>query len=201
MSEPSPRPSPTFSAAEPASRSIVPSNNWLESRLQPDLILPTQFNDLNRRSGPIDGESRLLIAILEDAVRTYLRSLPSPTASPRRRAAGFRRFAEISEWFNSRARNPFSFEYICEALGTHPDSLRRRLSILRIEDFPTKQMHAVGRRHIMRPRIARKRSRTVRRQTANREEAAPRTTTPATSVHAHIDDASKEFTQFEIGEL
>jgi hypothetical protein len=135
-----------------------PTDTWIEARCQPDLVLPVQFNDLTRRRRSADGELRLALAVLEDAVRTYVKGAP-----PRRRARGGKRFLEVSDWFESNASSPFSFEYICEVLGTNPDSLRRRLHTLTIEDFPTKQTHSVGRRHLMRPRKASRRSSTTGR--------------------------------------
>ena len=36
-------------------------------------VVPVQFYDLIRRSAFLDGETRLVFAVLEDAVRTYLR--------------------------------------------------------------------------------------------------------------------------------
>ena len=40
---------------------------------EPDFVVPVQFYDLIRRSAFLDGETRLVFAVLEDAVRTYLR--------------------------------------------------------------------------------------------------------------------------------
>ncbi len=37
---------------------------------EPDFMVPVQFYDLIRRSAFLDGETRLVFAVLEDAVRT-----------------------------------------------------------------------------------------------------------------------------------
>lgn len=128
--------------------------NWQEARCEPDVVLPVQFNDLIRRRRHCDGETRLALAVLEDAIRIYIKC-----GSSRRGRSGKKLFLEVSDWFQSRAHGPFSFEYICELLDVHSESLRRRLNDLTIDDFPTKQTHSVGRRHIMRARSSsRKRS-------------------------------------------
>lgn len=132
--------------------------NWREARCEPDLVLPVQFNDLIRRRRYADGEVRLALAVLEDAIRTRIKCAP-----PRRSRAGKKAFQEVSDWFNSRAHNPFSFEYICELLDMDSDALRQRLNYLTIDDLPTKQTHSVGRRHTMSPRVpGRRRSRLQR---------------------------------------
>jgi hypothetical protein len=79
-----------------------------------DTILPSQYNDLiRRRSDIIDGESRLLWAVLEDAITTYManRSCSSPTQR--------RRFAEVERWFRPGRKQPkalFQFETVCDLL-------------------------------------------------------------------------------------
>ena len=43
----------------------------LAGLVQPDTLLPSQYFDRIRRRGQYDGERRLMIAILEDAVDVY----------------------------------------------------------------------------------------------------------------------------------
>ena len=59
-------------------------------------VVPVQFYDLIRRSAFLDGERRLVFAVLEDAVRTYLRLRDS------RRRADRIEFAEVARWFRSK---------------------------------------------------------------------------------------------------
>src|SRR5580700_5833635 len=89
---------------------------------EPDFVVPVQFYDLIRRNAFLDGETRLVFAVLEDAVRTYLRKRST------RRRADHVEFAEVARWFE--AKNgvvPFSFEYVCEVLELEPESFRRQL--------------------------------------------------------------------------
>ena len=117
-------------------------------------VVPVQFYDLIRRSAFLDGETRLVFAELEDAVRTYLRLRDSS------RRRGRVEFAEVARWFGARTGSvPFSFDYICEVLELEPESFRRQLRVLPQHALPTKQMRSVGRRQrVQTRRYARKRS-------------------------------------------
>src|SRR6202795_3232243 len=121
---------------------------WLSARFEPDFLVPVQFFDLTRRRSMLDGETRLLFAVLEDAVRCYVKTLNSPRRCDREQ------FDEVQRWFHAEAgiHSPFSFEYVCDVLGIEPASLRSRLGLLSVDDLPTKQMRSVGRRQVVRPR-------------------------------------------------
>jgi hypothetical protein len=65
-------------------------------------------------------ERRLMLAVLEDAIRTLL--LAKRTAVPRKRL-----LREL-DWLTSTSQSePFAFESICDVLGIDPDYLRGRL--------------------------------------------------------------------------
>ena len=89
---------------------------------QPDTLLPSQFFDRVRRRTEHEGERRLMIAVLEDAVSVY------------RKQAGVREgrnreiFLEAEEWIEDQDRSwLFSFQNICDVLGLDADYLRRGL--------------------------------------------------------------------------
>lgn len=89
---------------------------------QPDTILPTQYFDRLRRRTEYDGERRLMIAVLEDAVDVY-RKLAGARDN-RRRAL----FDDAEAWLESNDRSwIFSFENICDVLGLDASYLRRGL--------------------------------------------------------------------------
>ena len=89
---------------------------------EPDFVVPVQFYDLIRRSAFLDGETRLVFAVLEDAVRTYLRVRDSHRRRDRVE------FAEVARWFEARTGAvPFSFEYVCEVLELEPGLFRKQL--------------------------------------------------------------------------
>ena len=120
---------------------------WLSAGFAPDFLVPTQYYDLMRRRTGLDAETRLVFAVLEDAVRCYVKNINATGRSQRMV------FREVADWFESEygLRNPFSFTHICDVLGIEPDYLRSQLKKLRPGDLPTKQMRSVGRRHVVRP--------------------------------------------------
>ncbi len=128
---------------------------WLSARFEPDFLVPVQFFDLTRRRSMLDGETRLVFAILEDAVRCYVKTVNSSRRCDREQ------FDEVQRWFHAEAgiHSPFSFEYVCDVLGIEPTLLLGRLGSLSSADLPTKQMRSVGRRQVVRAgRSSRKRS-------------------------------------------
>jgi hypothetical protein len=71
------------------------------------------------RTSNFSGTKGLLLAVLEDGIRSYL----SPVKEVR---------LEAEYWVNSsRARSPFCFVVICETLGLEPTAVRRALERLR----------------------------------------------------------------------
>lgn len=71
------------------------------------------------RSGRLTGTKALMVAVLEDGIRSYLRG--SGLAA---RDAHF--------WVNSQRRHsPFSFVVVCEVLGLSPGAVRETLQKLR----------------------------------------------------------------------
>jgi hypothetical protein len=94
----------------------------LAELFQPDVLLPTQFFDRIRRRSEHDGERRLMVAVLEDAVDVYRKKC---TARDRRSRE---LFEEAEAWIESTDRTwLFSFENICDVLGIDADYLRRGL--------------------------------------------------------------------------
>jgi hypothetical protein len=128
---------------------------WLSARFEPDFLVPVQFFDLTRRRSMLDGETRLVFAVLEDAVRCYVKTVNSERRCDRQD------FDEVHRWFHAEAgiHSPFSFEYVCDVLAIEPMAFRARLGLLSANDLPTKQMRSVGRRQVVRAgRSSRKRS-------------------------------------------
>ncbi len=107
-----------------------------------DPMTPQQYYDMiSRRRGHHDGETRLLFAVLEDAIRCYAIAKNSPARSI---AASSRK---CSEWVNTRGdHDMFSFDSICSVFSIEPEALRTQLNSMRIENFPTRRMRSVGRR-------------------------------------------------------
>ena len=88
--------------------------------IEPDTMLPSQFF----RHGVVTPETRLLLAVLEEALNTRQRHLT--TSDPRSRAV----LAEVEAWFRSDdAARLCAFVTICNALEIEPTWMRARLGL------------------------------------------------------------------------
>lgn len=71
------------------------------------------------RGGQYTGTKALMLAVLENGLRSYF--------SPKTRIR-----AEAERWVtNAQGRSPFSFMVVCETLGLEPDAVRTALRRLR----------------------------------------------------------------------
>jgi hypothetical protein len=93
---------------------------------QPDTLLPSQYFDRVRRRVHPDGERRLMIAVLEDAVDVYRKQLAA------RDERGQQLFREAEEWIEDADRSwLFSYQNICDVLDIDGDYLRQGLHRLK----------------------------------------------------------------------
>jgi len=108
-----------------------------EKGIDTGLLLPGQYVDLVRRNHVIEGELKLLLAVLEDAIRCHLRNADAKDGERRRN------FVEVRNWFEAgagaRRADIFSFENLCAALGIEQRCLLARLRILTITDLPSRR--------------------------------------------------------------
>lgn len=89
---------------------------------QPDFLLPLQFFTGTRGKGCAEGERRLMLAILEDAVDCFQKYLGT------KESRGRQLCVDAEEWFMSDDRSwLFAFENVCEVLGLQPDFIRQGL--------------------------------------------------------------------------
>lgn len=92
----------------------------------PDTMLPSQYFDRVARRTEFDGERRLMIAVLEDAVDVY-RKLAGARDARRQQL-----FRDAEEWIESEDRTwIFSFHNVCEILGIEAEYLRRGLHAIK----------------------------------------------------------------------
>lgn len=97
--------------------------------LQDECLLPVQYDAILREPRPEGGERRLLLAVLKDAIRSYIKKMDGRSARARRE------FEETREWFfASNQDGIFAFEHLCDALGIQPGPLRRWLISLHDDD-------------------------------------------------------------------
>jgi hypothetical protein len=87
-----------------------------------DLIRLTSLGGGESRSAQYTGTKALMLAILEDGIRSYL----SPVGRIR---------SEAEYWVTAgRQRSPFSFMVVCETLGLEPEAVRTALERMRIRN-------------------------------------------------------------------
>jgi hypothetical protein len=97
-------------------------DDFLARILEPDIFLPSQFYGTTGLSRKLEGEKRLMIAILKDAVECLEKYRAS------RSSAGRIHYDNAIEWVEDTGTDwLFSFNNICDLLGFDPDYLREVL--------------------------------------------------------------------------
>ena len=92
---------------------------------QPDTLLPSQYHERFRRRSQLDGERRLMLAVLEDAVDMYRKHCG---AQGRNRQL----FLDAEDWIDDDDRTwVFSFLNLCDVLDLDGEYLRRGLYALK----------------------------------------------------------------------
>jgi len=94
----------------------------LPALFEPDTLLPIQYFEAMRRKHLLEGEKRLILSVLEDAVECFMKCIDSPTNK------GQRLFREAEEWINLEDKHwVFSFDNVCDMLDINPEYMRRGL--------------------------------------------------------------------------
>lgn len=104
-------------------------------------LMPQQYYDLISRRRIIDGERRLMFAVFEDAIRSYVMCMSAKSQARRRE------FEEVKSWMELRGHHSvFSFDSLCDLFEVDADLLRNQLSTLRTSDLPRRRIGSIGRR-------------------------------------------------------
>ena len=97
-------------------------DDFLARILEPDISLPSQFYGTGGLSRKLEGEKRLMIAILKDAVECLDKYRGC------RSSLGRANYQNALEWVEDKSTDwLFSFANICDFLGFDPDYLREVL--------------------------------------------------------------------------
>lgn len=122
---------------------------------EPDILLPNQYFAAFKRGRAVEGERRLMLAVLEDAVDSYRKH--AMARDPRDQAC----FLEAKEWFLSDDRSwLFAFENICDVLEMNADYLRtgldkwRRSLVAAVTASAAEAAVATATEYVMEPQIA-----------------------------------------------
>jgi hypothetical protein len=101
----------------------------------PAIILPTQYYWTLRHRTCLEGERKLMFAVLEDGVQCYLKNRDAK--SRRRRVL----FFEVRDWMKAGGNNgPFSFELLCQEFGMESSRVRSALEGRLALARPTQQL-------------------------------------------------------------
>ncbi|MGH7966320.1 MAG: hypothetical protein ACRERD_31595, partial [Candidatus Binatia bacterium] len=101
---------------------------------QPDSLLPAQFFAALKQKAQANGERRLMVAILVDAVECFQKHLGATDNRGRQLCS------EAERWFLSDDSSwPFSFVNICDVLDIHPPFLRHGLLKWKAEQMARRQ--------------------------------------------------------------
>jgi hypothetical protein len=85
----------------------------------PDTLLPIQYFEAMRRKHLLEGEKRLVLSVLEDAIECFMKCIDSSTKK------GQRLFRDAEEWITLEDKKwVFSFDNVCEMLDINPEYLR-----------------------------------------------------------------------------
>ena len=105
-------------------------------------ITPGQYYDRIARAHHLDGEARLLFAVLEDAIRCYIVAARNGRPSSQ--------LKEVSQWVNTRGDHYlFSFESICRVFDLEPELLRDRLNSFGGATIRPCRFREMGRRTVL----------------------------------------------------
>jgi hypothetical protein len=112
----------------------------LPGLFEPDTLLPIQYFEAMRRKHLLEGEKRLVLSVLEDAVECFMKCIDSSTNK------GQRLFREAEEWITLEDKKwVFSFDNVCEMLDVNPEYLRRGL-----REWKVRKLEAIERSRIAR---------------------------------------------------
>jgi hypothetical protein len=91
----------------------------LPGLFEPDTLLPIQYFEAMRRKHLLEGEKRLILSVLEDAIECYMKCIEATTSK------GQRLFREAEEWINREDKKwVFSFDNVCDMLDINPGYMR-----------------------------------------------------------------------------
>jgi hypothetical protein len=98
---------------------------------EPSFLNSPQFYDLIRSHDYPEGQTRRMMAILDDAVCCYVKYANAARRVDRKL------FVEAKSWFeiDSASQSLFSFDHVCEVLGVDAGFFRTRLRRLTVGDL------------------------------------------------------------------
>ena len=103
---------------------------------EPDTLLPIQYFEAMRKKHLLEGEKRLILSVLEDAIECFMKCIDASTSK------GQRLFRDADEWIaHEDKRWVFSFDNVCDMLDINPEYMRGGL-----RRWKDKRLDAIARR-------------------------------------------------------
>src|SRR5467141_476021 len=94
----------------------------LPGLFEPDTLLPIQYFEAMRKKHLLEGEKRLILSVLEDAIECFMKCIDASTSKSQRL------FREADEWIaHEDKRWVFSFDNVCDMLDINPEYMRMGL--------------------------------------------------------------------------
>ncbi|HEV2169665.1 MAG TPA: hypothetical protein VGR40_01895 [Candidatus Binatus sp.] len=110
----------------------------LPGLFEPDTLLPIQYFEAMRKKHLLEGEKRLILSVLEDAIECFMKCIDASTNK------GQRLFREADEWIaHEDKRWVFSFDNVCDMLDINPEYMRMGL-----RKWKDKRLDAIARRRV-----------------------------------------------------
>jgi hypothetical protein len=107
----------------------------------PSILTPDQYYDERRDDSALRPIKRLMLAVLEDALRCLHKHADAKNGARRRM------YREAEQWLWGESRTAiFSFTVVCETLGIEPEYLRSGLRRWRETELRSESGQRVGRR-------------------------------------------------------
>ena len=108
----------------------------LPGLFEPDTLLPIQYFEAMRKKHLLEGEKRLILSVLEDAIECFMKCIDASTSK------GQRLFRDADEWIaHEDKRWVFSFDNVCDMLDINPEYMRMGL-----RNWKEKRLDAIARR-------------------------------------------------------
>jgi hypothetical protein len=107
----------------------------LPGLFEPDTLLPIQYFEAMRRKHLLEGEKRLILSVLEDAVECFMKCIDASSSK------GQRLYRDADEWIWLEDKHwVFSFDNVCDMLDINPEYMRRGL-----RDWKARKLEALER--------------------------------------------------------
>ncbi|MGO8802994.1 hypothetical protein [Candidatus Binatus sp.] len=153
----------------------------LPGLFEPDTLLPIQYFEAMRKKHLLEGEKRLILSVLEDAIECFMKCIDASTSK------GQRLFRDADEWIaHEDKRWVFSFDNVCDMLDINAEYMRMGL-----RKWKDKRLDAIARRRATLALEAERASAEAAMQPAAAPAASPATPAPAVAIQKPAKVASK----------